>query len=276
MMHKITLAVFISSLAFAGSLLKAEPISNGAKNEPKQPLDLYLLIGQSNMAGRAPYGKNESAEIENCYLLNGKDQWEPAKNPLNRHSTIRKDLKFQKLGPGYVFSKTMLKKNQGNSIGLIVNARGGSSINDWKKGSHFYREALRRTQEAQKTGTLRGVLWHQGESDSERHAAYLGLLKRLINDLRKDLNIADLPFIAGQVHYDPEKKPNTKEINEQISKLPTELPFTGFVSSENLTTLDNTHFDARSVKILGDRYADKMLEVQAQLKSGQTNPPDKN
>ena len=168
----------------------------------------------------------------------------------------------------------MLKKNQGNSIGLIVNARGGSSINDWSKGSHFYREALRRTQEAQKTGTLRGILWHQGESDSEKPGEYLGILKSLINDFRKDLNIADLPFIAGQVHYDPERKPNTREINEQIVKLPNELPFTGFVSSENLTTLDNTHFDARSIKILGERYADKMLEVQAQLKISQKNPPD--
>jgi len=276
MMDKITLAVFISGLALALSVLKAEPISNGAKNEPKQPLDVYLLIGQSNMAGRAHYGKDEAGVIDRCYLLNEKDQWEPAKNPLNRHSTIRKDLKFQKLGPGYGFSKTILEKNKGISIGLVVNARGGTSIDEWKKGSEYYKEALRRTQEAQKTGTLKGILWHQGESDSQNPAEYLDKLKSLIADLRKDLDMVDLPFVAGQVFYHPKRKPHTRKINEQIAKLPDEVPFTGCVSSENLTTFDDTHFDARGTKILGQRYAEEMLRLQARVKGGQRNPPGGN
>jgi len=98
-MRKIALRFFIAYLTVAATLRAEESIQRTSAR-PKQPLDVYLLIGQSNMAGRAHYEKDEAGPIDRCYLLNEKDQWEPAKNPLNRHSTIRKDLKFQKLGPG--------------------------------------------------------------------------------------------------------------------------------------------------------------------------------
>lgn len=101
-------------------------------------LDIYLLIGQSNMSCRAPFAEEESDIIQRCYLLNGTDEWEPAKNPLNRYSTIRKDLSMQKLNPGYTFAKTMLEKNKDISIGLAVNALGRSSIRDWLKKNDYY------------------------------------------------------------------------------------------------------------------------------------------
>ena len=68
---------------------------------------VYLMIGQSNMAGRAPFTEEQSGAIERCYLLNGQDQWEAATNPLNRYSTIRKSLGMQKMNPGYAFAKTV-------------------------------------------------------------------------------------------------------------------------------------------------------------------------
>ena len=72
---------------------------------PKEKLHVYLLIGHSNMAGRAPFTKKEAGIIEGCYLLNDKNKWAPAKNPLNTYSTIRKKLKMQKMNPGYTFSQ---------------------------------------------------------------------------------------------------------------------------------------------------------------------------
>ena len=262
-MRKLALRFCIACLTVAATLSAEESIQ-GTSVRPKEKLDVYLLIGQSNMAGRAPYGKEDAGPIDRCYLLDDKDQWEPARNPLNRHSTIRKALKFQKMGPGYGFSKAMLEKNKGISIGLVVNARGGTSIEEWKKGSQYYNEALSRTKEAQKTGTLKGILWHQGESDSQMPNEYLEKLKNLISDLRRDLDMAELPFVAGQVFYHAEKKSHTKQLNDQIAKLPAEVPFTGCVSSDNLTTLDDTHFDSPGMKLLGQRYAEEMLRVQAQ------------
>jgi len=225
--------------------------------------NIYLLIGQSNMAGRAPFTEKESGVIEGVWLLNDKDQWDPAKNPLNLYSTIRKKIEMQKMGPGYGFAKTMLEKHPGTPISLVVNAKGGTKIEQWEKGTEFYNEALRRTQSALAgSGTLKGILWHQGESNSRQPETYCEQLKALIQNLRKDLNSPELPFVAGEIFHHPDTKPHTKAINEEIARIPNEIPHTGVASAAGLTTYDNTHFDTRSVKLLGQRYAEEMLNIQ--------------
>ena len=97
---------------------------------------------------------------------------EPARNPLNKYSTIRKRLDLQGVGPAYSFAKAITNKT-GRPLGLVVNARGGSSINSWMKGAkdNYYDEALSRIRQAMKFGTLKAIIWHQGESDSnaQRH-----------------------------------------------------------------------------------------------------------
>ncbi len=228
-----------------------------AQDVPQQKLHVYLLIGQSNMAGRAPFTEKEAEEIPRCLLLNAEDKWEPAKNPLNRHSTIRKGLGMQKLNPGYSFASKMLEANEDISIGLVVNAKGGTKIEQWEKGTRFYKEAVRRAKEAQETGTLKGILWHQGESNAGNPDGYLRKLEKLVEDLRDDLETPDLPFVAGQVKdVDP--------INEQIAELPETVASTGFVSSKDLKTMDRWHFDAGSIKKLGEGYAKEMLRIQGE------------
>ncbi|MDA0836619.1 MAG: hypothetical protein O3B01_23785 [Planctomycetota bacterium] len=222
---------------------------------PQESLHVYLLIGQSNMAGRAPFKADESGSVERCFLLNREDKWEPAKNPLNRYSTIRKGLGMQKMNPGYTFAKKMLAEDKSISIGLVVNAKGGSSIKEWTKGTTFYKEAIRRAGVALKSGSLKGILWHQGESDA-KDAHYFPKLKALISDLRSDLGEPGIPFVAGEIQ-------NVKLINDQIRELAGEVPFTGYASSDGLKTMDRWHFDAPSMKLLGQRYAEAMLKIQA-------------
>ncbi len=244
------------AIGFAIALPAIAAAEGGSKLEP----DIYLLIGQSNMAGRAPFTKEEEAPIKGCFLLNEEGEWQPAKNPLNAYSSIRKDLKMQKMNPGYGFSLRMLAVKKNTTLGLVVNAQGGTRIEQWGKGTKFYAEAIRRTKEAQQRGgTLKGILWHQGESNASKPNGYLEKLKSLIADLRKDLDSPDLPFVAGQVN-------GAKPINEQIAKLPASVPHTGFVSSQGLKTMDGTHFDHDSMKLLGERYADEMLKMQAVVK----------
>ena len=220
----------------------------------KKDLHVYLLIGQSNMAGRAALPESSDNVIPRCYLLNRKNQWEPATNPLNRYSSIGKGLGVQKLGPGYSFALEMLKQNQDISIGLVVNARGGSKIEQWAKGKQFYKAALRKAQEAQKKGTLKGILWHQGEGNHKNPDGYIDKLKMLVNDLRNDLKAPELPFIAGQVN-------NSPKINMQIQQLPQEVSNTGYVSSQELKAFDRWHFDQKSMLLLGKRYAQEMSKL---------------
>ena len=243
--------VVVSSGVFAEDVVMSDVPSD---------LHIYLLIGQSNMAGRAPLTDEVSGVIDRCFLLNGQDEWEPAQNPLNRYSTIRKGLGMQRLGPGYSFAKAMLAQDAHIQIGLVVNALGGSSIREWEKGSKAYDDAIRRTRKAMESGELKGILWHQGESDSS-DAQYLDKLAVLIANLRADLNSPDLPFVAGQVLYDPETRAHTKQINEILAALPNAVPFTGCVMSDGLTSFDNLHFDTRSALLLGERYAEEMLRI---------------
>jgi len=130
-------------LTLALILFLVAPLS--AADVAKEDLHIYLLIGQSNMAGRAPLGE-ATAEIEGCLLLNADNEWEAAKTPLNRYSTIRKGLGMQKLNPGSSFASAMKKANPKATIGLVVNAKGGSKIEQWATGTRFHKGLLERTQ----------------------------------------------------------------------------------------------------------------------------------
>jgi len=264
-MRELTLLFGIGCIAL--SSLSSQVLAEPAYTGPKERLHVYLLIGQSNMAGRAPFSEEESGVIDRSYLFNDKDEWEPARNPLNIYSTIRKKAKMQKMNPGFTFSKAMLDRRRGVSLGLVVNAKGGTRVEQWAKGTEFYAEAVRRARKAAASGVLKGILWHQGESNSSAPGTYLERLSDLVRNLRRDLNEPNLPFVAGQVFYHPEKKPHSKAINDVIAALPGAVPFTACVESKGLTTFDNTHFDGNGMRHLGRRYAEAMLALQSQSRS---------
>ncbi len=228
-----------------------------ALGDPAQKnMQIYLLIGQSNMAGRAPITQAESTPIERCFLLDGENEWVPAQSPLNIYSSIRKGPNMQRLGPGDSFARTMTAGTPSVPLGLVVNAQGGTGIDQWGKGTKFYNEALRRTQEAiVQGGELAGILWHQGESDNQNPDGYLEKLAQLVKDLRADLADSDLPFVAGQIK-------DAAAINNQIARLPELVHNTAYASSEGLTTYDRWHFDTNSINLLGVRYAEAMRTLQ--------------
>lgn len=252
--RQLQVGAILISVLFVSSTFSGEPTAT--YKGPKEKLHIYLLIGQSNMAGRAPIPKSDAGPIERCYLLNKSDQWEVAKNPLNIYSSIRKNPRMQRMNPGYMFAKTMLENDASISVGLVVNAKGGTSIKLWKKGGKFYKEALRRLKAGMAAGTLKGILWHQGESDTG-DKEYVTKLKELISALRQDLGVKDLPFVVGQLM----DKPHRKRLNEEFAKVPKEVPATGCASSEGLTAKDGTHFDTKSMKLIGKRYAEEMIRL---------------
>ena len=96
--------LFIATFCFF-SLLSASSAQELKPYEgPKEKLHIYLLIGQSNMAGRAKFSEEEAKVVDRCFLLNKENKWESAKNPFNRYSTIRKGLNMQRMNRGYRFS----------------------------------------------------------------------------------------------------------------------------------------------------------------------------
>lgn len=257
------LRILLPVLLFVSFLpCSSSPVLVNRKFEKNQPqnLEIYILIGQSNMAGRAIITEQDKDSLERVFLYKGIENqpWEKAANPLNKYSSIRKSLSMQQLGPGYTFARHMAVFRPEKNIGLVVNAKGGTSINLWKPGSEFYNEAIRRTKEALKYGTLRGVIWHQGESDASNYQTYMDKLLDLIKALRSEFNIPDLPFVAAQLSND---KPHRKDFNTMILDLPNRLENTAVITSENTTTTDSTHFDSESQRLLGERYAVEMINL---------------
>ena len=224
-------------------------------------LEIFLLIGQSNMAGRAaidPSISQDTSKIINTWLFKDSADWVPAKNPLNLYSTHRKNVNQQRIGPGYGFSLRIQKALPEKQIGLVVQARGGTSIDLWKRGNELYDNAVKKALQAKESGTLKAVLWHQGESDNGSADTYLEKLIVLITSLREDLGLDSLPFIAGQLlnissKYDP--------INSIITDLTGLVPHTGVVLTDGtMGSFDGgTHFDRNGQLELGTRYAEKVL-----------------
>ena len=239
-------------------LLSYSSIVNAQYNNQK--LDIYLLIGQSNMAGRATISQSEKDSLDDVYLFRNDESivWEKAANPLNKYSTIRADISKQKLGLGYSFAKKMTDSYPEKSFGLVVNAKGGTSIRTWLPGTTYYNEAVRRTKEAMEFGELKGILWHQGESNATS-TAYVASLKKMIEGFRKDFGNESLPVVIGEIYPDPDIP--AVQFNEYLADAPNVIPFLSIVSSESTTTTDNTHFDTKSQLLMGERYAEAMIKL---------------
>jgi hypothetical protein len=217
---------------------------------------LFLLIGQSNMAGRAPIEKGDEKPIKNTFLLDSQGKWQPAANPLNQFSTIRKGLSMQKMSIGYGFAKAISKDSkEPTQIGLIVNAKGGSKIDHWTKDSKFFKDAMMRVAQAEKDGSkLEAILWHQGESN-HNDGEYDKKLATLIKDFRSATKNKELPFIAGEVR-------EGTAVNKFITELPKKVKFTAVASSKGLKTMDKWHFGKEAIIKLGERYAEAYLSIK--------------
>lgn len=247
--------------------------------------EVYLLIGQSNMAGRgAPMTADDLKVMDGVWVLNGKDEPTPATNPLNIYSTVRKGESMQHIGPGTNFGKIVAKET-GKKILLVVNALGDTSISLWQKtaglidrdGSigkgrlQLYAEAVRRAKEGMKYGKLKGILWLQGEADrsDSKRASYMGLLKQLVSDLRADLGEQEVPFVAGELAYWVDKQP---EFNQMLRTISDNIPNSDYISAEGAGRLvpapsTDPHFSREGQLLLGTRYANKILEMNYNIKS---------
>ncbi|GAB3643795.1 sialate O-acetylesterase [Spirosoma arcticum] len=228
-------------------------------------LQLFLLIGQSNMAGRGVV--DDETPHPRVWMLTKEQNWVPARDPLH----------FDKpavvgVGPGLSFAQRVADANPEQSIGLIPAAVGGSGIDVWEPGAYYeptksypYDDAIRRAKKALENGQLAGILWHQGESDSqpEKTTVYEQKLTALIRRIRADLRAETVPFLVGTLgDFYVQKNPNARQINAILTKLPGVLPNVYVVSASGLTHKgDTTHFDTPSARTLGRRFADSYLNI---------------
>lgn len=251
-----------------------QPVDITKLPEGTAQLDLYLLMGQSNMKGRGvmPEEPKRDPHIVMMHLTD--DSWYLARHPLHLAGDAKTFAGHDNagVGPGLAFAETLLAQNPKATIGLISCAVGGSLINRWQKGAKLYDEALRRAKLALQTtapvkGRIRGVLWLQGEANA--NAAGLGVheakLLKLVDDLRADLSQPNLPFIACTIGEmgDASTLTNKAAMNQILIALPSKRPGTACVDARASKTHigDNVHFDTAAQNEIGRRFAAKMSEL---------------
>jgi hypothetical protein len=246
---------------------------------------IYLCIGQSNMEGAARAELQDSTvnprfqvmEAVNCDNLGRKmGIWYPAVPPLCRCKT--------NLGPTDYFGRTMVANlPEKVKVGVIVVAIGGCKIElfdkenyqsytetapGWMKGmikeydGNPYGRLVEMAKLAQKDGVIKGILLHQGESNSN-DTLWTRKVKGVYDNLMKDLNLdpRNVPLLAGET-VNADQQGICAGMNTIIATLPKTLSNSYVISSAGCPDgPDNLHFSAAGYRELGKRYAEKMLSL---------------
>ena len=222
---------------------------------------LYLLIGQSNMAGRGKVELQDKVAAPRVLMLNKANEWVSAVDPISFDKSIAG------VSLGRTFGIEMAKANEKVKIGLIPCAVGGTPIRRWQQQGDLYQAALKRAKLAQKDGVIRGILWHQGESDSgkaETANIYEQQLHAMVAAWREDLGVPNVPVVVGELGQFWKRAKHKSVVDATLKALPYKVKYSGWITSVGLDHKgDGVHFNAASYRELGKRYAAKM---QALLK----------
>ncbi|GET33605.1 hypothetical protein PbJCM13498_24680 [Prolixibacter bellariivorans] len=246
---------------------------------------IFLCFGQSNMEGHAKFEPQDTTVDSRFQVLEAVDcpkleremgHWYTAVPPLCRCNTG--------LTPADYFGRTLVANLPKNiKVGVINVAVGGCKIELFEK-DHYkayiktapdwminminqydgnpYGRLVEMAKIAQKSGVIKGILLHQGESntgDKEWPDKVKGIYDNLINDL--NLNPKSVPLLAGELVSKGEGGA-CASMNAIIDKLPETIPNSYIISSEGCPGIsDHLHFTAEGYRILGKRYGEKMLSI---------------
>ncbi|MCK9251703.1 MAG: sialate O-acetylesterase [Clostridiales bacterium] len=221
----------------------------------------FLLIGQSNMAGRGIIGDVPAIDHRGLMFMLRNGRWQPMTEPINpdrqifvaRDSDIRSGISL-----GASFAEAFVSHYH-EPVGLIPCADGGTSIDQWAVGGLLYDHAVMQTRLAMRTSQLAGILWHQGESDSksaETVQAYREKFDRIFNQLPVDLGVDPaLPLVIGEIADFSGRWPYWRQMNDVLMTIAATRENCVLVQADGLTgAADGIHFSAASYRELGRRY----------------------
>lgn len=246
--------------------------------ESRDEFDVFLLMGQSNMAGygcivaQDPWHPGDLNPIPGVLTFGGQGtvksarprgrlNWSPATHPLHLNQNSAG------FGLGLEFARQLQLANPTRSIGLLPCAWGGAPISVLGPGTAIHKNSLKRARMAAQRGRLRAVLWHQGESDTdttELATAHAERLLALIAGWRHALELPKLPFLIGDLapFFEQIRRANDPVAAERVAVVRAGLrrvadadPDARFVESRDLTGVDPYHFGRRSLIEFGHRYA---------------------
>ncbi len=247
---------------------------------------VFLCFGQSNMEGYPGIPDTEKGPVDPRFQVlaavdfpeigREKGHWYTATPPLSRPTAG--------LSPADYFGRALVAAlPEDKKVGVINVAVGGTKIElfdestreayladapDWLHNisSAYNKDPYARLIEmaklAQKDGVIKGILLHQGESntgDTAWPAKVKAIYENILHDL--DLKAEDVPLIAGEV-VAADQNGKCASMNEIIRTLPDTIPTAHVVSSEGCPDgPDDLHFSPEGYQMLGKRYADTTLAL---------------
>jgi len=253
--------------------------------EPDQNFYIFLCFGQSNMEGFPGVEEQDKTVDERFQVLAAVDfpalgrkkgHWYSAIPPLCRSSTG--------LCPADFFGRTMVANlPETIRVGVVNVSVAGCKIELFDKDNYKtyaasapqwmtniikaydgnpYQCLVDTAKLAQKDGVIKGILLHQGESntnDKEWPVKVKSIYDNLIKDL--DLKPESVPLLAGEL-VNADQGGACASMNSIIAELPKTLPNSYVVSSTGCTCRpDRLHFTPAGYRELGKRFGDKMLSV---------------
>ena len=253
---------------------------------------IYLCFGQSNMEGNARYEKQDMegvsprfmsmASMDDAKLGWKKGEWHTAVPPLCRPYTG--------LTPADYFGRQMVQRLPENiKVGVINVAIGGCGIElfdkvnyasylekqpQWMKNmtkdydDNPYARLVELAKIAKKQGVIKGMLMLQGETNTGQQD-WPEKVKKVYENLLADLglNANNVPLYAGEV-VGKEVGGRCAAHNPIINKLPEVIPTAHVVSSKDCPCAkDSLHYTAEGYRIIGKRFAEKVLSVQSGFKN---------
>ena len=236
-------------------------------NTEKDIVRSFLMIGQSNMAGRGEFADVPVIRNRLCYMLR-MGRWQIMREPVNPDRDIFELKHHSGISLAASFANEFAI-DRGEPVGLIPCADGGTTIDEWMPGGVLFDHAVMMTKLAMRSSSLTGILWHQGESDcksDELLYSYKDKFITMISALRKELCDENLPVIIGELSEnitDAWKLSDRPLIMNKIFKeIENELPFCRLASAEGLTLKpDGVHFDSVSARVFGKRYYEAFCDI---------------
>ncbi|MBP3334115.1 MAG: sialate O-acetylesterase [Clostridia bacterium] len=229
-------------------------------------INSFLMIGQSNMAGRGHFDEVEPINNKLCHMLR-MGRWQAMSEPINPDRVILNPSWHSGISLGASFADDFAK-HTGAPVGMIPCADGGTSMDQWMPGQVLYDHAVMMTKLAMRSSSFAGILWHQGEADcsDERRAVYKEKFIAMITAMRRDLGDENIPVIIGELGTNISEKYNLGDgpakMNIIFSEIAKELPMCAVASSEGFTlNSDGLHFDSKSLRVFGSRYFEAYLSL---------------
>lgn len=229
----------------------------------KKNVWVFLMAGQSNMAGRAMVEPQDTIPDKRILTIDAKGRLIYAKEPLHFYEPGRTGLDC-----GLSFGRALLKQAPSNvTILILPTAIGGSAIRQWL-GDSSYRGVNLLTNFREKVaigkqyGKIKAVLWHQGESDAnkERIPVYKEKLTALFARFRKIIGDEKLPVFIGELGSYSNNKNGWLQINEIIHAYASEDKRATVIKTDDFVHVgDTVHFNSAGQRMMGERFADAFL-----------------